>query len=172
VYAAHVHLFKSVAVSDRRAKVERKTLETAIAVELALDGKGECRFDTKVPFLEHMLEQIARHGLFDLDIHCDGDVHIDDHHSVEDIGITLGQAFAKALGERKGITRYGHAYVSLTALPVMPGQPCTWTSFVVRTIITRLKRYSRLLGGRCAWLAVSMTGQVTACHRRKAAYSG
>lgn len=113
MYAAHHHLAKSIAVSDRKAKVERKTLETAIAVELALDGKGDCRFDTKVPFLEHMLEQIARHGLFDLVVNCDGDVHIDDHHSVEDIGITLGQAFAQALGERKGITRYGHAYVPL-----------------------------------------------------------
>lgn len=100
-------------MSGRIAKVERKTLETAIAVELALDGQGRSRFDTKVPFLEHMLEQIARHGLFDLDVQCDGDVHIDDHHSVEDIGITLGEAFAKALGDRKGIVRYGHAYVPL-----------------------------------------------------------
>ncbi|MFK8083023.1 MAG: imidazoleglycerol-phosphate dehydratase HisB [Granulosicoccus sp.] len=100
-------------MSGRIAKVERKTLETAISVELNLDGDGSSRFDTKVPFLEHMLDQIARHGLFNLDIVCDGDVHIDDHHSVEDIGITLGDAFASALGDRKGIVRYGHAYVPL-----------------------------------------------------------
>lgn len=100
-------------MSVRKAKVERKTLETAIVVELALDGDGSSRFDTKVPFLEHMLDQIARHGLFNLDVVCDGDVHIDDHHSVEDIGITLGDAFAQALGDRKGIVRYGHAYVPL-----------------------------------------------------------
>ena len=100
-------------VSARSAKVERKTLETAIALELALDGNGKGHFDTKVPFLEHMLDQISRHGLFDLHIVCDGDVHIDDHHTVEDIGITLGEAFAKALGDRKGIARYGHAYVPL-----------------------------------------------------------
>jgi len=92
-------------VSIRQARVERKTLETSIAVELKLDGSGAGKFDTGVPFLEHMLDQIARHGLFDLDVHCKGDVHIDDHHSVEDIGITLGQAFADALGDRKGINR-------------------------------------------------------------------
>ena len=100
-------------VSNRQARVERKTLETSIAVELTLDGSGAGKFKTGVPFLEHMLDQIARHGLFDLDVLCDGDVHIDDHHSVEDIGITLGQAFAESLGDRKGINRYGHAYVPL-----------------------------------------------------------
>lgn len=100
-------------VSGRIAKVERNTLETVIAVELNLDGNGHSRFDTKVPFLEHMLDQVSRHGLFDLNVVCDGDVHIDDHHSVEDIGITLGEAFAVALGDRKGIVRYGHAYVPL-----------------------------------------------------------
>jgi imidazoleglycerol-phosphate dehydratase len=100
-------------VSSRRAKVERRTLETAVAVELILDGQGKGRFRTGVPFLEHMLDQVARHGLFDLEIACDGDVQIDDHHSVEDIGITLGDAFAEALGDRKGISRYGHAYVPL-----------------------------------------------------------
>ena len=100
-------------MSDRKARVERKTLETAISVELNVDGDGHGRFDTKVPFLEHMLDQVSRHGLFDLNVKCDGDVHIDDHHSVEDIGITLGDAFAQALGDRKGIVRYGHAYVPL-----------------------------------------------------------
>lgn len=100
-------------MSSRRAKVERNTLETAIAVELALDGQGKGNFKTGVPFLEHMLDQIGRHGLFDLDVLCNGDNHIDDHHSVEDIGIALGDAFSQALGERKGILRYGHAYVPL-----------------------------------------------------------
>jgi len=100
-------------VAGRLSKVERKTLETAIAVQLELDGSGRGNFNTGVPFLEHMLDQISRHGLFDLDITCDGDTHIDDHHSVEDIGITLGEAFSQALGDRKGIVRYGHAYVPL-----------------------------------------------------------
>ena len=80
-------------VSSRKAKVERNTLETGIAVELVLDGHGNGNFQTGVPFLEHMLDQVARHGLFDLDIVCNGDIHIDDHHSVEDIGIALGEAF-------------------------------------------------------------------------------
>lgn len=100
-------------MSGRIAKIERKTLETSISVELNLDGSGHGTFDTKVPFLEHMLDQISRHGLFDLNVLCDGDVHIDDHHTVEDIGITLGDAFAQALDDRKGIVRYGHAYVPL-----------------------------------------------------------
>ena len=100
-------------MSSRRARVERNTLETAIAVELVLDGQGNGNFKTGVPFLEHMLDQISRHGLFDLDVLCNGDIHIDDHHSVEDIGIALGEAFAQALGDRRGIQRYGHAYVPL-----------------------------------------------------------
>lgn len=100
-------------MSNRRAQVKRSTLETQIAVELLLDGQGNGKFQTGVPFLEHMLDQISRHGLFDLDIMCKGDTHIDDHHTVEDIGITLGDAFAQALGDRKGIVRYGHAYVPL-----------------------------------------------------------
>ena len=98
---------------SRTAQVERNTLETRITVSLDLDGSGQARFDTGVPFLEHMLEQIARHGLIDLDITAKGDLHIDAHHTVEDIGITLGQAFARALGDKKGIRRYGHAYVPL-----------------------------------------------------------
>ena len=100
-------------MSSRRARVERETLETARAVELVLDGNGKGDFRTGVPVLEHMLEQVARHGLFDLDVVCNGDTLIDDHHSVEDIGITLGDAFSEALGDRKGILRYGHAYVPL-----------------------------------------------------------
>ena len=93
--------------------VSRKTNETDIQVGLNLYGTGQADIDTGVPFLDHMLDQIARHGLMDLTIKCDGDTHIDDHHSVEDIGITLGQAFAQAVGDKKGFTRYGHAYVPL-----------------------------------------------------------
>lgn len=100
-------------MSDRCASVKRDTLETKISVSLNLDGTGKGQFDTGVPFLEHMMDQIARHGLIDLDIQCDGDTHIDDHHTVEDIGITLGQAIAQAVGDKKGIRRYGHAYVPL-----------------------------------------------------------
>ncbi|MBT3195325.1 MAG: imidazoleglycerol-phosphate dehydratase HisB [Candidatus Ruthia sp.] len=94
-------------------KVSRKTNETDINVELNLYGTGQANIDTGVPFLDHMLDQIARHGLMDLNIKCDGDTEIDDHHSVEDIGITLGQAFAQAVGDKAGFTRYGHAYVPL-----------------------------------------------------------
>ncbi|HEY9103881.1 imidazoleglycerol-phosphate dehydratase HisB [Chitinimonas sp.] len=97
----------------RQVTVTRNTLETQITVTLNLDGSGQGRFDTGVPFLEHMLDQVARHGLVDLDIVAKGDLHIDAHHTVEDIGITLGQALAKALGDKKGIRRYGHAYVPL-----------------------------------------------------------
>jgi len=100
-------------VSDRSASVSRKTLETAISVDLKIDGNGKGSYDTGVPFLEHMLDQISRHGLFDITVNCKGDTHIDDHHTVEDIGIALGSAFAEALGDRKGILRYGHAYVPL-----------------------------------------------------------
>jgi imidazoleglycerol-phosphate dehydratase len=98
---------------SRTAQVERNTLETQITVSIDLDGTGKASFDTGVPFLEHMLDQVARHGLIDLDIKAKGDNHIDDHHTVEDIGITLGQAFARAVGDKKGIYRYGHAYVPL-----------------------------------------------------------
>jgi imidazoleglycerol-phosphate dehydratase len=97
----------------RIAEVERNTLETRIRVRVDLDGSGRGSYRTGVPFLEHMLDQVARHGLIDLDIVADGDLHIDAHHTVEDIGITLGQALAKALGDKKGIRRYGHAYVPL-----------------------------------------------------------
>ena len=97
----------------RQAEVTRNTLETKITVRIDLDGSGQGRLDTGVPFFDHMLDQIVRHGLIDLDIHCEGDTHIDDHHTVEDVGITLGQAFAKALGDKKGLRRYGHAYVPL-----------------------------------------------------------
>lgn len=97
----------------RQATVTRNTLETRITVSVNLDGSGQTKFNTGVPFLEHMLDQIARHGLFDLEIVADGDLHIDAHHTVEDIGITFGQAFAKAVGDKKGIRRYGHSYVPL-----------------------------------------------------------
>ncbi|NNC98893.1 MAG: imidazoleglycerol-phosphate dehydratase HisB [Gammaproteobacteria bacterium] len=98
---------------ERTAEVVRNTNETRIAVKINLDGTGRCKLDTGVPFLEHMMEQIARHGLIDLEVSCQGDLHIDDHHTTEDIGITIGQAFADALGDKKGIRRYGHAYVPL-----------------------------------------------------------
>ncbi|MCK5881978.1 MAG: imidazoleglycerol-phosphate dehydratase HisB [Sinobacterium sp.] len=99
--------------SPRTATVNRDTLETQISVSINLDGTGEATFDTGVPFLDHMMDQIARHGLIDLNIKASGDTHIDDHHTVEDIGITLGMAFKEAVGDKKGLTRYGHAYVPL-----------------------------------------------------------
>ena len=97
----------------RSAKVSRNTLETKISVELNLDGSGQAKFDTGLPFLDHMLDQIARHGLLDINIFAKGDLHIDAHHTVEDIGIALGQAFNQAVGDKKGLRRYGHAYVPL-----------------------------------------------------------
>ncbi|MCD2449775.1 imidazoleglycerol-phosphate dehydratase HisB [Methylicorpusculum oleiharenae] len=100
-------------MESRTAEIERNTLETQIKVKINLDGTGNSSFSTGIPFLEHMLDQIARHGLIDMTIEAKGDLHIDDHHTVEDIGITLGQAFAAALSDKKGIYRYGHAYVPL-----------------------------------------------------------
>jgi len=100
-------------MTERTATVERNTLETQISVTLNMDGTGKSNFDIGIPFLEHMLDQIARHGLIDLTIKANGDTEIDDHHTVEDIGITLGQALAKALNDKRGIVRYGHAYVPL-----------------------------------------------------------
>ena len=102
-----------VSTEGRFVTVTRNTSETQITVSLNLDGSGKYRFDIGVPFLEHMLAQVARHGLIDLDNTCKGDLHIDDHHTVEDIGIVLGQALKQALGNKAGITRYGHAYVPL-----------------------------------------------------------
>jgi imidazoleglycerol-phosphate dehydratase len=100
-------------IARREATVSRDTLETQITVSVCLDGSGKSEFDTGLPFLEHMLDQIARHGMIDLAITANGDLHIDAHHTVEDIGITLGQALAEAVGDRRGILRYGHAYVPL-----------------------------------------------------------
>jgi imidazoleglycerol-phosphate dehydratase len=97
----------------RTARITRNTLETQVSVTLNLDGSGQAKLASGVPFLDHMLDQIARHGLMDLDVAAKGDLHIDAHHTVEDIGITLGQAFAKAIGDKKGVRRYGHAYVPL-----------------------------------------------------------
>ena len=104
---------EAIKMADRIAEVQRDTLETQINVRLNLDGSGTGSFNIGVPFLEHMLDQIARHGLIDLEIHAKGDLHIDAHHTVEDVGITLGQAIDKAVGDKKGIRRYGHAYVPL-----------------------------------------------------------
>lgn len=100
-------------MNSRTALIERNTLETQIKVAINLDGQGQASFTTGVPFLDHMLDQVARHGLIDLEVVCHGDLEIDAHHTVEDIGIALGQAFAKALGDKKGLYRYGHAYVPL-----------------------------------------------------------
>lgn len=100
-------------MAERTAAVSRDTLETQISVSLNLDGSGAAVFDTGLPFLEHMLDQIARHGMIDLEIRARGDLHIDAHHTVEDIGIVFGQALARAVGDRRGIQRYGHAYVPL-----------------------------------------------------------
>ncbi len=100
-------------MAERKATITRNTLETQITVSVNLDGTGEANFETGVPFLDHMMDQIARHGMIDLDVNANGDLHIDAHHTVEDIGITLGQAFAEAVGDKKGIARYGHAYVPL-----------------------------------------------------------
>lgn len=102
-----------IPAEGRAVSITRNTSETQITLSLNLDGTGQYRFDTGVPFLEHMLAQVARHGMIDLDITCKGDLHIDDHHTVEDIGIVLGQALKQALGSKAGIRRYGHAYVPL-----------------------------------------------------------
>mgnify|MGYP003417075974 CR=1 FL=1 len=100
-------------MKSRSATVVRDTQETRISIKLDLDGSGKAKLASGVPFLDHMLDQIARHGLVDLEVKASGDLHIDAHHTVEDIGITLGQAFAKAIGDKKGVRRYGHAYVPL-----------------------------------------------------------
>lgn len=97
----------------RTAQIQRNTAETQISVSINIDGTGKSRFASGVPFLDHMLDQISRHGMIDLEVEANGDLHIDAHHTVEDIGITLGQAFAKAIGDKKGVRRYGHAYVPL-----------------------------------------------------------
>ncbi len=103
----------ALSVSDRVAHVQRNTAETQIAVRINLDGTGQANLSTGIGFFDHMLDQIARHGLIDLDVQAKGDLHIDGHHTVEDVGITLGQAFAQAVGDKKGLRRYGHAYVPL-----------------------------------------------------------
>ena len=111
-------------MADRIAEVSRNTAETRISVRINLDGTGQAKLHTGIGFFDHMLDQIARHGLIDLDIDCEGDLHIDGHHTVEDVGITLGQAFARAVGDKKGIRRYGHAYVPVSythlTLPTTP----------------------------------------------------
>ncbi len=118
-------------MTQRTASVNRDTLETKIALTLNLDGEGKSDLETGVPFLNHMLDQVARHGRVDLAVRCDGDTHIDDHHSVEDIGIALGAAVRDAVGEKRGISRYGHAYVpldeSLSRVVIdLSGRPGLW----------------------------------------------
>ena len=103
----------AAAPEPRTAEVSRDTAETKIKVRLNLDGAGQSQLASGIGFFDHMLEQIARHGLIDLDVHCDGDLHIDGHHTVEDVGITIGQAVRQAVGDKRGITRYGHSYVPL-----------------------------------------------------------
>ena len=103
----------AAAHEPRTAEVARDTAETKIKVRLNLDGAGQSQLASGIGFFDHMLEQIARHGLIDLDVHCDGDLHIDGHHTVEDVGITIGQAMRQAVGDKRGITRYGHSYVPL-----------------------------------------------------------
>jgi imidazoleglycerol-phosphate dehydratase len=100
-------------MGERQAKIERQTNETRIVVEVELDGSGRASLATGIPFLDHMLDQIARHGMIDLTVRAEGDLHVDAHHTVEDVGITWGQALAEALGDKRGIRRYGHAYVPL-----------------------------------------------------------
>jgi imidazoleglycerol-phosphate dehydratase len=153
-------------MAARKATVTRDTLETQITVTVNLDGSGKTEFDTGIPFLEHMLDQVARHGMVDLAINAKGDLHIDDHHTVEDIGITLGQAVARAAGDKKGILRYGHAYVPLDealsrVVIDFSGRPgiefhvpwlrCTWITCGAITAITRPRLYSRLLVAHCVW---------------------
>lgn len=118
-------------MTNRTARIERNTLETQIKVRVDLDGSGQSRLETGVPFFDHMLDQIARHGAIDLDIEAVGDLHIDAHHTVEDVGIALGQALRQAVGDKKGIQRYGHAYVpldeSLSRVVVdLSGRPGLW----------------------------------------------
>jgi imidazoleglycerol-phosphate dehydratase len=103
----------NASTTARTAEVTRNTRETRITVRVNLDGTGQSKLQTGIGFFDHMLDQIARHGLIDLDIHCEGDLHIDGHHTVEDVGITLGLAIAKAVGDKAGLTRYGHSYVPL-----------------------------------------------------------
>ena len=110
---SRVVMSSTQAMPARTAEVSRKTAETDISVAINLDGTGVSRLESGIGFLDHMLEQIARHGLIDMDIRCQGDLHIDGHHTVEDIGITFGQAVARAVGDKKGLRRYGHAYVPL-----------------------------------------------------------
>jgi len=113
IHVEPINCNDTLTMTARTAQIQRDTLETQISVTLDLDGSGKATFDTGVPFLEHMMDQVARHGLLDITLQAKGDLHIDAHNTVEDIGIALGQAFNEALGDKKGIRRYGHAYVPL-----------------------------------------------------------
>ena len=119
---------------ERKAEVKRKTKETDISVYLKLDGRGEYKINTAVPFLDHMLAQIAKHGLFDMDINAKGDTEVDFHHTVEDVGIALGDAFKKALGEKVGIKRYGHAVIPLNEALSMVSVDISGRPFIVYNV--------------------------------------
>ncbi len=156
----------------RSAEVVRNTAETRIRVALNLDGSGTSRLSTGIGFFDHMLDQIARHGAFDLTIEAKGDLHIDGHHTVEDVGITLGQAVAKAIGDKKGIRRYGHAYVPLDealsrVVVDFSGRP----GLVMNVPFTRAKRCSRPSPAPCAWPPNSIRVLRAASRPRRAACS-
>jgi len=162
----------------RVAEVVRNTSETQIRVKVNLDGTGQQKLATGVPFLDHMLDQIARHGLIDLEVEAQGDLHIDDHHTVEDTGITLGMAFAQAVGDKKGIRRYGHAYVPLDealsrVVVDFSGRPLLdmHVPFTrARIGIIRWKRSSRRSAGRCAWPSNSTNARRGRSRRPKALF--
>src|SRR4029079_10778298 len=120
----------------RQAEIARKTKETDIHIALSLDGAGEGRMDTGIPFLDHMLELFAKHGLFDLEVRCKGDLHIDDHHTVEDIAISLGKAFTEALGDKRGIVRFGTAYVPMDETLARAAVDLSGRSFLVYHVKT------------------------------------
>jgi imidazoleglycerol-phosphate dehydratase len=185
----------------RTAEVSRNTKETQIRVRLNLDGKGSAKLATGVPFLDHMLDQVARHGVIDLEVEAQGDLHIDAHHTVEDIGIALGQAFARAIGDKAGVRRYGHAYVPLDealsrVVVDLSGRPGLdfhvdfararvgefdvdlvheflhgFVNHALTTPTTSARRCSRHSAARCAWRSKRTLARSARCLLPRAAYS-